>query len=559
VRKSVFAAVALGLAIIVQLTVVNRLRLPGGGVPDLVLVLVASLAIADGPLRGLMTGFIAGLCLDLAPPGSAQLGEYALVFCLVGWAAGKLSGLAARSALGSLAMLAAVVALGEAVVAGVSLALDPAQVNLTDVRHVLPYSVVYDLVILPFAVWLSVRAQARAERAIAQRERSGVVADHASHAGKRNKPREPRLAEGFARPHDGWVGTRPAGLAGHSAARRRPVVPHGLRPANGVAGSAVTGATRRPAPAAPPVNLRLAAKRRRDGALGNAVGSSLGRHPGLHPGLRTTSGRFRPHGGAPGGSAAMQSAAIGQPTWRRPVAVSFGARRGDASVGRLLGTSLSALVTPRSRRIAEPRFSRQPPAVTPRPHRAAEPRFSRQSPAVTPRPRRAAEPRFSRQSLAVTPRPRRAAEPRFRRQSSGVTPGLATRLNASRAADQQAIMSARRRSAATAPRLRLGTRRRGDGVVAGTVLGGKARGGSGFATAAHGARAPVRPTSPRFHSRPLAGSGSRRPAKQPRFGYGRHSVLSFLARRPGGKWLAGRQAGTRSGVWLIGRRTGGIR
>jgi rod shape-determining protein MreD len=498
VRKSIFAAVLVGLAIVVQLTVLNGLRLPGGGVPDLVLVLVASLGIANGPLRGLVTGFIAGLCLDLAPPGSAVLGEYALVFCLVGWAAGKLSGLATRSALGSMAMLAAVIAAAEAAAAGLSLAFDPAQVTLSDVRHVLPYSVAYDLVILPFAVWLAVRAQARAERALARRERGGMAAgaEHGGHVTKRNKPRQPRLAESFARPHDGWVGTKPAGLAAHSAARRRPAAPHGLRPANGVAGSAVTGPTRRPLPAGRSANLRLAARRRRDGALGNAVGSSLGRHPGLHPGLRTTSGRFRPHGGVPGGSAAVQTASISPSTWRRPVAVSFGTRRGDASVGRLLGSSLSSLVTPRSRRIAEPRF---------------------------------------------------------RRQSSAVTPGLATRMNASRAADHQAIMSARRRSS-SAPRLRLGNRRRGDGLVGGSVLGTAVSGLTG-----HGARGSVRPSSPRFHSRPLAGSSSRRLAKRPRFGYGRRSVLSFLAKRPGGKWLASSRVGTRSGVWLLGRRTGGIR
>jgi hypothetical protein len=196
--------------------------------------------------------------------------------------------------------------------------------------------------------------------------------------------------------------------------------------------------------------------------------------------------------------------------------VSFSTRRGDASVGRLVGTSLSSLVTPRSRRRAEPRFRRQSSAMTP-------------------------------------PSSRRRAEPRFRRQSSAVTPGLATRLNASRAADQQAIMSARRRSAA-APRLRLGGRRRGDRVVGGTVLRTTVIGTNG-----HGPHASARRSSPRFQPRPLPGSGSRRPAKQPRFGYGRHSVLSFLARRPGGKWLASSRVGTRSGVWLLGRRTGGIR
>ena len=40
------AAVLLAAALLLQLTVLNRLHLPGGGVPDLMLVLVASLAIA---------------------------------------------------------------------------------------------------------------------------------------------------------------------------------------------------------------------------------------------------------------------------------------------------------------------------------------------------------------------------------------------------------------------------------------------------------------------------------------------------------------------------------
>jgi hypothetical protein len=60
------------------------------------------------------------------------------------------------------------------------------------------------------------------------------------------------------------------------------------------------------------------------------------------------------------------------------------------------------------------------------------------------------------------------------------------------------------------------------------------------------------------------GSALRRPAirigKRPRFGYGRRSVLSFLTgRHIGGRWLARQRAGSRSGVWLIGKRTGGLR
>ena len=36
----------------------------------------------------MITGFAAGLALDIAPPGSGYIGEYALVLCLVGWACG---------------------------------------------------------------------------------------------------------------------------------------------------------------------------------------------------------------------------------------------------------------------------------------------------------------------------------------------------------------------------------------------------------------------------------------------------------------------------------------
>jgi rod shape-determining protein MreD len=527
-RKTALPVVVLGLALVLQLTVLNGLRLPGGGVPDLVLVLVAALAMADGPIRGMVAGFAAGLCLDLAPPGSALLGEYALVFCLVGWAAGKLSGLAARSALLAALMLAVVVALGEALAAGLGLALDPAQVSWTEVRQILPFSVGYDLLIVPFALWLVVLARGWMTAASSRREPRGVLASAGTgargRAGKQHQPRQPRLVEAAARPHDGWVGSGPGGLAGRNATSRRPAVPRRLHAANGVAGSAVTGSMRRPARPAPEVHLRLAGRRRRDGAVGNAVGSGLGRPPGRHPGLRTGASRnFRPHAGVPGGSAAMQSAAFRQPGWRRPVSVSFSPRRGDASVGRLLGSSLSSLVMPRSRRIAAPRF---------------------------------------------------------RRQSSAAAPGLATRLNSTRTLDQQAIMSARRRNTPP-PRLHLRSGRRGDAMVGGSAHGvrrSSVRPASPrFRTRSLAAPPPRRGKQPRFRSRSPAAPPARRgkqprfrsrsPAappgrrgKQPNFGYGRHSLLSFLTgRRIGGRWLASSRVGTRSGVWILGRRTGGAR
>ena len=81
--------VALFVAVIVQLTVVNRLPLPGGDAPDLVLLLVAAVAVTSNTMIATLTGFAGGLALDIAPPVSHYAGEYALVFCLVGYLAAR--------------------------------------------------------------------------------------------------------------------------------------------------------------------------------------------------------------------------------------------------------------------------------------------------------------------------------------------------------------------------------------------------------------------------------------------------------------------------------------
>src|SRR5215472_4472914 len=105
-RTASVVVVSLAVAVVVQVSVLNRLLLPGGGVPDLVLVLVCALALASGPVSGMVIGFAAGLSLDLAPPGSAMVGQYALVFCLAGWAAGRLRPVAGQTAWKSAGLVA---------------------------------------------------------------------------------------------------------------------------------------------------------------------------------------------------------------------------------------------------------------------------------------------------------------------------------------------------------------------------------------------------------------------------------------------------------------------
>jgi len=160
--KALLAAalpVALFAAVVVQLTVVNRLPLPGGVAPDLVLLLVAAVAVNTGPMTGLLTGFAGGLALDVAPPATHYAGEYALVFCLVGYFAAWIAAASAattgeRNPWVELGVMAAATAAGEAGKAGLGLLLSDPDVTGPAIKHVLPAAVIWDLLLTPFAFFL---------------------------------------------------------------------------------------------------------------------------------------------------------------------------------------------------------------------------------------------------------------------------------------------------------------------------------------------------------------------------------------------------------------------
>ena len=72
-RHAVWCTLALA-TVLLQVMFVDRLSLPGGSVPDIALVLVVVLGLTRGPVTGMLTGFSAGLGLDLAPPGGYLIG-----------------------------------------------------------------------------------------------------------------------------------------------------------------------------------------------------------------------------------------------------------------------------------------------------------------------------------------------------------------------------------------------------------------------------------------------------------------------------------------------------
>jgi rod shape-determining protein MreD len=474
VRKAWFAPVLLACALLLQLTVLNGLHLSGGGVPDLVLVLVVALAMTDEPPRGMVIGFAAGLCLDLAPPGSVLIGQYALVFCLAGWAAGWLGRLARHWPLRALVLAAAVIAAAEVLAAALGLLLEPAEVTIAEVRQFLPVSIAYDLLICPFALYLVLLASGLlaspglastglAGPGLGRTARAGLLAvpTGSTRAQRKRRRHEPRLSPAAARPGDGWVGGRPGGQTSAAPARR----PARLHPRAGVAGSA-SGLVRHRDRPVTPVNIRLSGSRRGDGAIGSVVGSGQGQHwrasrlPGLLAGV---SSQFRPVGGSTASSARLRTSASQS-------ALALSGRSG-------LGTAV------------------------PKMH-------------------------FRTASRPVARRP--AAAPKFRRRSGRLRPAaLTTGLVAGGMLDQSTFRA--RRKAVGVPRLRLAGGRRGWGMLGGS-----------------GRSAVWRPPA--------------RVRKQPRFSYGRRSLLSYLTRRHiGGRWLRSRRMGSRRRVWLIGSRTGGAR
>jgi rod shape-determining protein MreD len=156
--------VALFAAVVAQLTIVNRLPLPGGDAPDLVLLLVAAVAVVSTPLIGAVTGFVGGLALDVAPPDTHYAGEYALVFCLTGYATARWrTALYAGSATGdrdpvtTLTIMMIGVAAGEAGKAAVGRLLSDPDVTNAAIRHVLPGAIFYDLLLSPLVLWLVAR------------------------------------------------------------------------------------------------------------------------------------------------------------------------------------------------------------------------------------------------------------------------------------------------------------------------------------------------------------------------------------------------------------------
>ncbi|WP_354640377.1 rod shape-determining protein MreD [Kitasatospora camelliae] len=198
VNRILLAAVLLLLALVVQVSVLGRLQLPGA-TPDLLLLVVVGLALVYGPAGGCLVGFAGGLLADLAPPSDHAIGRYALVLCLMGYLVGLLrpEGGRQRSAISALLVVA-----GAAVVTTLLYATVGALVGDTAARHVgltglVTSALIYDVLLAPFVV-PAVMMLARRFDGTVEPESASTGGDGGSGLGSLSRYRTTREVSGSA-------------------------------------------------------------------------------------------------------------------------------------------------------------------------------------------------------------------------------------------------------------------------------------------------------------------------------------------------------------------------
>lgn len=136
------------VAVMIQLTLLSRLGLPGA-TPDLVVVTVAGLALAMGPVQGAAAGFAAGILVDLAPPADTLLGVNALVYLAVGFVIGRAIDPRDRTLLMMVGMTALAVVAATIGVAALDTVLGSSRVAWDQMAGIVLSSALYALIMAP--------------------------------------------------------------------------------------------------------------------------------------------------------------------------------------------------------------------------------------------------------------------------------------------------------------------------------------------------------------------------------------------------------------------------
>jgi rod shape-determining protein MreD len=150
--------------VLIQVCIINRMRLPLGG-PDLLVVVVVAFALVGGSQRGAVLGFFAGLMADVMPPTYHFAGELAFAYTVIGYLAGMLEAGEESSVLTIIGVVAGASVAVVVLYAGLGDLLGNARITADATLHALAGTVVYDVVLAPFVVPLVSAAARRLEPA----------------------------------------------------------------------------------------------------------------------------------------------------------------------------------------------------------------------------------------------------------------------------------------------------------------------------------------------------------------------------------------------------------
>lgn len=151
--RMLLSALLLTTAVAVQTAVVNRLPLPWGAAPDLVVLTVTAIALRTSPVAGAVAGFAAGLAVDTAPPAEHELGRYAMALCLAGYLAGTLAERASGSVLRTVGAAAAATAVTGLGFAFIGLVLGDPRITFEAVASDLATTLLLTLAVAPLVLY----------------------------------------------------------------------------------------------------------------------------------------------------------------------------------------------------------------------------------------------------------------------------------------------------------------------------------------------------------------------------------------------------------------------
>ncbi|MQY15608.1 hypothetical protein SRB5_57940 [Streptomyces sp. RB5] len=180
VNRVLLSAALVVVALIIQVSVLARLHLPGA-VPDLMLLVVLGLALVYGHVGGSLVGFGAGLLADIAPPADHAVGRYALVLAVIGYFAGliKPEKGQVKSALGPLFVVAGAAVGSTVLYAGVGALVSDGATRGVGLGSLIATATLYDLLLAPFTIPLVMALARRGEREV-----TGESAESGSSAGE---------------------------------------------------------------------------------------------------------------------------------------------------------------------------------------------------------------------------------------------------------------------------------------------------------------------------------------------------------------------------------------